>query len=119
MKNKIKLIGLIAVAALTAFAFAGCGNDTTTGGGGVTPQTVTYTGTAESTAYSLKITENTSRASYTPQGGDSYQLTSSGKTSTGSVNSFTGGVFTLKPSNSTTTFTTTVSGTGITAMAVW
>jgi len=78
------------------------------------PQTATYTGTASGTAYTLKITENTAR--YAAQKGDAYELTGGTKKSTGTVNNVSGGVLTLKPSNATSTFTATVSGSSITAL---
>jgi hypothetical protein len=83
-----------------------------TGGGGNNSQTTTYTGTAGSTAYTLKVTGNTSTA----QSGDAYELTAGSMKSTGTVSSVSGGVLTLKPSNATTTFTATVSGSSLTAL---
>jgi len=84
------------------------------GTGGNTPQTATYTGTSGGTAYTLKITENTAR--YAAQNGDAYELTAGSKKSTGTVSSVSGGSLTLKPTNKTTTFTATVSGSSLTAL---
>jgi hypothetical protein len=85
-------------------------------GGGVpgSGETVTYTGTSGGATYTLKITE--SAAKYVAQTGDTYELKAGSKTSTGTVIDVSGGVLTLKPSNSSTTFTLTVSGGGITAI---
>jgi len=93
------------------------GIDYSTGGGNSSsnnPQTATYTGTSGSTAYTLKITENTAR--YTAKNGDAYELTAGAKKSTGTVNNVSGGVLTLKPSNAATTFTASVSGSSLTAL---
>ena len=123
MKNTIKLLGIIALVAVIRFAvtatFAACGGDDgpstpggNTPGGGGNPQIATYTSTAGGTAYTLKITENTAR--YAAQIGDTFELTVGGKTSRGTVtNVSSGGQLTLKPDNSSTTFTAIVSGDGI------
>ena len=94
------------------FVFIACDNGN--GGDDPTPQTVTYSGTAGGTAYTLKITENLNRAAYTPQAGDSYELTAGTKKSTGTVDSYSNGTFTLKPEGSATTFTASVSSSGLT-----
>ena len=105
----VLLVGLVLV-----FALVGCG-DPEGGPTGGNPQTVTYTGTANSVTYTLKITENTAR--YTAQSGDAYELTAGAKKSAGTVSNIAGSVLTLTPSNQgAQSFTTTVSGTGITAM---
>jgi len=79
------------------------------GGGGVNtgPQTETYTGEANGQLYTLKITENT-ESRYTARYGDDYELTAGGKRSTGKVVSG-GSNLSLKPDNSSTTFTVTIS----------
>ena len=92
--------------------FMACG-DAEGGPSGDTPGTVTYTGTDSGTTYTLVITENTSR--YVAQAGDTYTLTVGGKTSSGTVTN-AGTTLILKPSNSGTSFTATVSGNGITGM---
>ena len=59
---------------------------------------------------------------YEPKGGDSYALTASSKSSSGKVTSFDGTEFTLKPSNSSTSFNAKVSGnelTGIFGTITW
>jgi hypothetical protein len=99
------------------FTVAGCDTGNGPGGGGV-PQTITYTGTAgDGSTYTLKITENTSRAAYMPQGGDSYELTITpgNKKSSGTI-TVSGSTFTLTPTGKTS-FTVTISGTGITAIS--
>jgi hypothetical protein len=120
MKAKRVLVcGLMVV--ILSLAFVTCDSGGGGGGGNPTPQTVTYSGTANGTAYTLKITENLSRAAYTPQAGDSYELTAGTNKSTGTVDSYSNGSFTLKPSNAET-FTATVSGnnlTGLTGSSKW
>jgi hypothetical protein len=117
MKNTIKLFGLIALVTVIGFSMAGCKEpETGPTPGTITPRTVTYQGTASSKTYTLKITENTSRVAYTPQNGDSYELTDGTRKSTGTVVSFISLTFTLKPSRGTTTFTITISSAGITAI---
>jgi hypothetical protein len=89
---------------------------------GGTPQTVTYSGTAnDGSTYTLKVTENSSRAAYAPEEDDEYELTfvtgSSTQRSTGIVISVSDTTIELKPSNSAgTTFTVTVSGNGLTKL---
>jgi hypothetical protein len=103
---------MIVFAAVIVFTMAACG-----GGGGSEggPQEATYTGTSGGTTYTLKITENTAR--YTAQSGDDYELTVGSKKSRGKVDNVLSGVLTLKPSNAETTFTATVSESGLTAMS--
>jgi hypothetical protein len=145
MKNIIKLIGFTALAAVIGFSMIAC--DSGGGGGGgsrrnptPTPSNtrdpVTYAGTANGVTYTLKIEagttggsqnvliyEDSSRAVLTPAKDDEYTLTADGKTSKGTVSSFTGGVLTLAPSEAEDPeegdepFTVTVSGNGITAMS--
>ena len=111
MKNKIKIIGFIALIAVIGFSFSTCEEE-------VTPQTVTYTGINNGVTYTLKITEKTNRSVYSPKSGDSYKLSVSSisnNTYSGTVNNFAGGIFTLTSlSNKLSTFTVTVSETGIT-----
>ena len=111
-KNLFGVMTLI-VGVMLAFTLIGCdtGNEPTGGGA----QTVTYTGTASSVTYTLKITENTSRAAYTPQSGDTYELTAGANKSTGAVNSFSANVLTLQPTRAgASSFTATVSGSNLT-----
>ncbi|MDR0464461.1 MAG: hypothetical protein LBG94_05010 [Treponema sp.] len=105
MKNKMRMLGIIAVSALIVFTMSVCDD------GGNKAQTVTY----EGLGYTLKITENANRA-YSPVTGDNYELKANGKTSKGTV-TVNDAVFTLKPSNSATTFTITISGSAISAIS--
>jgi len=103
------------VAFVLVLGLVGCDTGNGPGGGGGNPQTVTYTGTANSVMYTLKITENTNRAVYTPQGGDSYELTAGANKSTGAVTSYTAGVLGLQPSLAgASSFSATVSGSNLT-----
>jgi hypothetical protein len=95
---------------ILAFTITACGG----GGGGGGPQTATYTGVFSGTTYTLKITEKTER--YTARSGDDYELTNGSKKSAGTVQSVSGNVLTLKPSNASATFTATVSGSSLTAL---
>ena len=113
MKNTLKLFGIITLIAAIGFSFTACDDGGGNNNGGV-PQTVTYTGASGGTTYTLKITENTAR--YAAQSGDAYELTVGSKKSTGTVSNAAGGVLTLKPSNASTTFTATVSGSSLTAL---
>jgi len=120
-RAKMEYYGLIAAFVLcgigmfAAMYLTNCGGDDA--GTPVTPaaQTVTYSGIADGETYTLKITQNTNRAAFTPQGGDSYELTVGSKKSAGTVVSFTSGTFTLQPSVAVTAiFYVTVDSTGIT-----
>jgi len=123
MKNSAKLFGIIALAAVMTFAMTACsdgggGSKTTTPPPPPDPQTVTYSGTAGGSTYTLKITEDAeSRAVYSPQKGDKYELTVNTKKSTGTVTDTDGGL-TLQPSETDAeTFKVTVTENGgITAM---
>jgi len=108
-RRSLLAIILIAMITVIGFAFIACDDKPDP-----TPQTVTYSGTANGTTYTLKITENLNRAAYTPQAGDSYELTAGTKKSTGTVDSYSNGTFTLKPEGSATTFTASVSSSGLT-----
>jgi hypothetical protein len=116
MKKKQAVFFGFAVLLLAAiFTINGCNTGTGGGTGGSTAAgTVTYTATKEGKTYTLVITENTSRAAYTPQRGDTYVLTITPDNvrSTGTVES-SGTNLTLKPSNSTQTFTVAITGSGI------
>jgi hypothetical protein len=101
MKKLYKLLGIIVIGAVI-MAFMGCD---TGNGGGDGPQTEVYKGTAGGKTYTLTITDGTS-----------FELTVSSKTSAGTVESDSNGTYTLKPSNSETTFEATVSGSDITGM---
>jgi hypothetical protein len=128
MKNFVKWFGIISMALVVAFSFAAC-DDGSTGGGGGGPRTVTYSGTAGSGSYSLKIIEkanNPNRAVLNdPLPGDNFEFTwtddaNKTKKSAGQVESVSGNEFTMLPANAETkqtTFTTTVSDEGLTAMS--
>jgi len=122
MKNMVKLFGVIALVAVIGFSMAGCNGPGTDPAPAPTPRTVTYHGNSGTDWYTLEITENTGREAYTSQSGDSYKLTvkkadGTVKTSNGKVGSVTGGQITLQPSSANaSTFTTTVSPLGITAI---
>jgi hypothetical protein len=120
MKEKLFGMIILLVAVMLVFSLAGCGDDGGGGNGG--PQTVTYTGTNGNDNYTLKITENASRAAYSPKEDDEYELTvvttSSTKKSTGTVVSVGGLTITLEPSNSTGELTVTVSGNGLNSITV-
>ena len=115
LKNRISKVIVLMVGIMLVFTLIGCG-DADGGPTGSIPQVVTFTGTKDGITYSLKITEDTSRAAYTPQGGDTYEFTASSKKSTGTVQTYSGGILTLMPSNSETPFEATVSGTGLTKL---
>ena len=117
-KRFIKTMTFI-VGSMLAFAIVACGDSGSKSPGGLSNLgTETYAGTANGVLYTLTITEKAGKAAYAPQGGDSYELTAAAKTSTGTVESFVGGTFTLAPSgDSGNTFFVTVSGIGITAMS--
>jgi hypothetical protein len=114
MKNVIKVLGIIALAAVIGLSFTGCD----TGEGEVPPepagpQKMVYTWKSGNDSYKLEITEDAnSRAVYTPKSGDTYVLTINpgNKKSSGTV-TISANTFTLKPSNSTTIFTITVTPT--------
>jgi hypothetical protein len=108
------LIGFVVLLIAAMFTITGC--DTGLGGNTGDPQTVTYSGMANNETYTLKITKQTSRAAYTPQSKDSYELTITpgNKKSSGTI-TVSGSTFTLTPTGKTA-FTVTISGTGITAI---
>jgi hypothetical protein len=114
MKNLVKWIGIIALAAIVGLAMVSCGDD---GGGGATEpsETAMYSGIAEDgSKYTLKVIEKTGR--YAAQDGDSYilYLVKNGetKTSSGTVTAI-GNLLTLKPTSITITFTIKIDETGI------
>jgi len=133
MKNKIKLLGIIAIIALIGLSFAGCdtggGGDSGGaggGGGGSVPSTVTadkkvYESTDGTNIYKLEISDATARAAYSPANGDNYILTitviatKKSTTSKGTVTVNNETSFVLSPSNKpaatfTVNVTTTTSG---------
>jgi hypothetical protein len=115
MKSKI----FLAVLFTLVMAYFSCDTGTSPGSGSapVTPQTGTYTSKdASGNTYTLTITEKRAVAVYGGKTGDSYvlQITSPAGavigTSRGTIQSVSVSGFTLKPSNSTTTFSVAVSG---------
>lgn len=115
MANKRFWLGILVMVSVFGITVAGCGSGGSGGGGA---QTGTYTGkTADNETYTLKIT-GSGRAAFSPQTGDSYELTAGSKKSTGTVDKVAGGVLTLKPSNSEEKFNVTVTSSGgITAIS--
>jgi len=112
-KTILRIVGIIAIIAVIGLTMTACSPD-----GGPTPGTVEYKGTANGKTYTLKITENTGRAAYTPKAGDKYELTVDTKKSTGTVESYSNNTFKLKPSNAgAETFNVTVSPSGITEIS--
>lgn len=112
MKNVIKLFGIIALTAVIVFTTAGCGGDDDTKDN--SPKKATYTSTANGTTYILVITGDEAQAL---KAGAAYVLTAGSKESKGTVLTVTNGVLTLKPNaEEGTTFTATVSDSGLTAM---
>jgi len=110
MKNKFKVIGIIAIITAIALVFAACGGKGGTPAPGV-PQTASYKGTDnEGNTYELVITENLARAVYSPQKGDTYELIVNGRTSKGLITAADDKDFTLTPYNSTETVIITISG---------
>jgi hypothetical protein len=113
MKTKHGIFfGFAVTLAAAIFTLAGCPGG---GSGGSSVSAATYTGTAGGATYKLTITA-AGKAAYTPKEGDNYELTVGGKRSTGEVDTFAGGSFTLKPKTGGT-FTATVSGSGLTGMS--
>jgi len=109
-----KLIAFGLSVLLLASVLAGC--DTPFGdwiqNGGSPTGTAAYEYIKDGSTY--KLTINQSKAVYTPVSGDKYILLiitgGQTKTSSGTVIDFSDSVFTLKPSNSTITFTVQMSG---------
>jgi hypothetical protein len=107
-KFSVFLLTMLAI----ALAFTACGGNG--GGGGETYEPLVYTSTADSgDTYKLTITPS-GRAAFTPQANDSYTLVitykngNPGKTSTGTIQAYVSGTFTL--AKGTVSFTVTVTG---------
>ena len=115
--KRLRLLAIIAIVAVIGFSMTACElPDDEDNNSAPTPQTVTYSGTANGETYTLIITENTN-GRYTAKNGDSYVLTVGTKKSTGTV-TVNGSTLTLAPSSSgASAFTVTVSSSGITAMS--
>jgi len=119
MKSKNILLGILALLLVITMTAVGCDNDSTDDNN---PQTAIFQGIAAGYKYVLTITENKSRAAYTPQKKDSYKLliTKTGeadKESTGEVSdvSTDGNTLTLQPKTANSpTFRVKKSGQNIT-----
>jgi len=116
-----KLIAFGLSVLLLASVLAGCDipfGDWIQNGGSPTG-TAAYEYIKDESTY--KLTINQSKAAYTPVSGDTYILViitgGQTKTSSGTVTGFSNSVFTLKPSNSTVTFTVQMSGNTITKIS--
>ncbi|MCL1958658.1 MAG: hypothetical protein FWF68_03570 [Spirochaetes bacterium] len=121
MKKTIKLIGIIAIAAIIGLSMTACG------GGEATPSPVNLPSVgyeskdSAGNIYLLEITKNASgRAAYTPANGDTYELTIISndvdiKKSKGTV-TVSGSGFTLTPAGSSTPFNVTTSGENMTGI---
>jgi len=98
---------------LLALVLAGCDSPAAT----PLPGSVTYEYLKGGSTYKLTITQSTAKAAYTPVVGDTYILLiitgGQTKTSSGTIAGFSNNMFTLKPSNSTVTFTVQISGNAI------
>jgi len=131
MNKLFKLFGIVALAAAIGLSFAGCdtGGDSPapapaggTGGSAGSQRSVYTWNDAESNSYRLEITEApNSRAVYTPKQGDTYVLTITPKVgkpqkSNGTVTLSNSTTIILKPDNSPTTFTITVTPTDTTVI---
>jgi len=119
-----RLLMFMAAIMMALVTFTACaeGEDNPDENGNGDEQIETYTGSESETDYKLTITGNADRIPYEPKAGDSYSLTASSKSSSGKVTSFDGTEFTLKPSNSSTSFNATVLGnelTGIFGTITW
>jgi hypothetical protein len=129
MKNFVKWFGIISMTLVVAFSFAALSLTSCDDGGGG-PRTVMYSGKASSgDSYSLLIIENPKNPNRAvlndPLSGDNFEFTwtdSANKTkkSAGQVTAVSGNEFTMLPAKAATnqtTFTTTVSDEGLTAMS--
>jgi hypothetical protein len=97
-QNKRWYLGM---AVIVLLAFASCDN----GDGG--DDTIVYKSDKGDTSYVLEITKNTSKAAFVPGAGDSYKLTvtkagEAPQVSSGKVESYTNGVFTMSHSSGKT-----------------
>jgi len=120
MKTMLRFFGIVTLVAVMPFFFAACNNGSSPGD--EVSGSATYTGTFEGKAYTLEIAENANKSAYTPVKGDAYTLTiqatkGAAQTSTGTVVSIMGSVFSLKPSNSQTSFAIKVSAGSIIAIS--
>ncbi|MDR2575673.1 MAG: leucine-rich repeat domain-containing protein [Treponema sp.] len=119
MKNKNFLLVILAIMLAFAMTVVGCGEDPADDNENGKPQTVTFKNTdTAGNVYTLNITENKSRAAYTPAKSDSYNLhiTKTGeadKVSKGTISAVgTDGTLTLQPTGSSSTFNVRITTTG-------
>jgi len=136
MKNTIKLLGIIAFAAIIGFSFTSCGGGgttsttpggTTPGAGSTEPNSVTYISKDATNTYVLDISRsasaNISRAAFTPKQDDVFTLTII-VTQTGAIKGVTSGTVASTGASLTLTvmggaeLTVTVTGGGMTAIQV-
>ena len=128
MRKMSKMMGIAGIALAIGLVLAGCptasspgGGDATTasGPGGGDVASAVYSGfDAAGNQYTLTINKDPGRAAYSPKAGDAYVLVivipGGMLESTGAVQGFTGGVFTLvNTGNRAVEFTVIVSDTGI------
>jgi hypothetical protein len=98
----------------SCLAFVSCGSDSS----GESYDSVTYTSKSAGTTYELVITKNTGKAAFTPGKGDHFTMTitkagGNPLISSGSVDLYTGGIFTLLP-ESGESFKVTAGASGMT-----
>jgi uncharacterized protein YjdB len=120
MKKRL-FLGLLTLLMALAFclAFTACDTD------GSAPLSETYSYFNDNTMYRLTVTQKApnaaAKAAFAPASGDTYILlitTGTGtQTSSGTVYSFSGGTLTLKPGQTSVTFTVQISGGAITKVS--
>jgi len=128
-KNRFKLFGLAILVTAIVFNFTVCSGGGAGGGGAPTPVVPAEPTSAvfesrdnDNNIYVLKITKATSgsKAVYNPKDGDNYVLTitkdSSIKRSSGTITTVNNNNLTLKPTDSTTSFTVTIEKTSTAAL---
>ncbi|MDR0464460.1 MAG: hypothetical protein LBG94_05005 [Treponema sp.] len=115
MKHIVRILGVIAVSALTVFTMSVCDD----GGNKGASKSVTYSGKANGVTYTLLITEDaSSRAAYEPLPGDKYELKAGQNKSTGRVQAKSSGTLTLKPDkDGAAEFNATISGNNLTNLS--
>jgi hypothetical protein len=122
MKKKYFFLGMLALALTFGIVVTGCDHGDSNN---TIPESVTYSSMdSSSTTYTLTVTDNTGRAAYAGKVGDTYELkikrqSGTAKMSRGAVQAIesSSGSMTLKPSNTTTTFSVTASATSMTAIS--
>ena len=120
MENKKFWLGMLVTVLVFGMTVVGCDDGSTDNN---VPKTVKYESKdASGNTYILTVTENTGRAVYSAETGDSYELKIvylSGviKISIGTVHSVTGGNLTLTPSNATVSFSVIFTGGNMTGLS--